>query len=192
MKRRCQQCYRSFSTVSNLRRHERLHNRVNLGKKTDITKCPKCMKTCSSYSSRMRHETSCITVHHHPLSPKLTYARPICNHHFVSFSKLVNHQERTNMCRVEAGGSSVSEQNTPSQPVSSHHSNSETKRKSVQCRTCHQDFQSYVDLYNHRMIDHMQSVGIAASFQPLPWEKYQSLPRVNEDVTVNEKLKKNL
>ena len=122
MKRQCQQCYRSFSTVSNLRRHERLHNRVNLGKKTDITKYPKCMKTFSSYCSRMRHETSCIRVHHHPLSPKLTYVCPICNHHFVSFRELLNHQERTNMCRVEAGGSSVSQQNTPSQPVSFHHS----------------------------------------------------------------------
>ena len=36
----------------------------------------------------------------------------------------------------------------------------------------------------------MQSVGNAASFQPLPWEKDQSLPWVNEDRTVNEKLKK--
>ena len=158
MERRCQQCNRSFSTVFNLRRHERLHNRENLGKKTDITKCPKCMKTFSSYSSRMRHETSCITVHHHPLSPKLTYACPICNHHFVSSSELVNHQERTNMCRVEAGGSGGSrQQNTPSQPVFSHHNNSETKRKSVRCCTCQQDFQSFVDLYNHRMIDHMQT-----------------------------------
>ena len=145
---------------------------------------------------------SCITVHHHSLSPKLIYACPICNHHFVSSSELVNHQERTNMCRVEAGGSGVSQQNTPSQPVSSHHSNSETKRKSfrveadgsgvirqqntpsqpvsshhsnsetkrksVRWRTCQQDFQSFVDLYNHRMIDHMQSGGNAASFQPLP------------------------
>ena len=47
-----------------------------------------------------------------------------------------------------------------------------------------------MDLYNHRMIDLMQSGGNAASFQSLPWEKDQSLPWVNEDGTVNEKLKK--
>ena len=37
----------------------------------------------------MRHETSCITVHHHSLSPKLSYACPTCNNHFVSSSELV-------------------------------------------------------------------------------------------------------
>ena len=53
---------------------------------------------------------------------------------------------------------------------SSQQMNCETSRKSVQCHTCYQHLQSYANLYNHRIIDHMQLGGNAVLFQPLPWE----------------------
>ena len=155
-----------FSIFWNLQRHERICNCVETGKKTDITKC---MKTFSSYHSR-------ISYIHLVQQVIIYYQRTLCSQHFASSSDLVNHQERMGMCKVEACGCGVSQQNTPSSLFSSDKSNSGTKQNGVQTRTCKQTFQLYADLYIHRMIDHMQLNGNVAYFQPLQWQNDEQLP----------------
>ena len=154
----CSKCgLLGFSTKQNWQRHEL--NCSSLEKKSKITNCKNCKTKFANYRSRLLHEKSCFNIESKTKqTDKQTFKCQHCNATFGSSRALVEHESREN--HVVAGTS---------------HS------KHAKCRKCGDRFDSFKELYIHRLEKHQQSDDVLQSLQTDPWTNTKTPPPWTDD-----------